>query len=67
MSAWWVLPPLALAVGASCVWWVGRRAQVELLALRSELDAWSDARHELGRLRADTLEMGARYRQLRRR
>jgi cytochrome c-type biogenesis protein CcmH/NrfF len=67
MSALWVIPSLTLVVGAIVLWWVGRQAAVEAIALREELAEWDDARAGVSRLREEAQEVGANYRHVRRR
>lgn len=67
MSALWVIPSLALVVGAIVLWSVSRRAAAEAAALRQELSEWDDTRATVGRLRAEAQGVAADYRQLRRR
>jgi cytochrome c-type biogenesis protein CcmH/NrfF len=67
VSALWIIPSLTLVFGALLVWWVGRRAAVEVTGLRAELAEWDRARSDMGALRAEALEVRAGYRHLRRR
>lgn len=67
MSAWWILPALTFVASAIVLWWVGREVADEAAALRQELGEWDAARSEAGRLRAEARQVGAGYRDLRRR